>query len=382
DLFARHPSAILASSADAYDAELKNAVAEVAPDLLFDFLYVPSSEGQAPLTETDKNGTRKPFHGLLAHRPIPAFPTYEGWKTVLSEDQQNPFSAMADYRNPKGAEGQAKIISALSERGLAPYSAAQTCFATGVRAADEYTRAYSAFRAEKKDGVGFLCGIAREPWCSVGNALIDGKGNRRALYYAVKRSQGNVTLYAQRAGWRIGFTVENRRQTPYTGTVVASVTDAGNHVISKSQFNVTVPPMSVGQTESVDFSTIVFGKESEYFVSASVGDTAADSETFVYFCEPKCFALLQPTVTVSVSGGGKEFDLSVRSDVFVPNAEFSVSGVIADFDDNGFALTKVAPYRVHLTTAIPMTVEALCEKLSLITTYDVGRIQQTQLKIN
>ncbi len=210
------------------------------------------------------------------------------------------------------------------------------------------------------------------PWTS--DALIDGFGQRRAAFYAVRQALTPVLLFMKRQGYRVTFRGHNDRNVPYEGMLHYTLADRQNRILQSSETPVRIEPHGVADIKTEDFSTRVFRHESEYYLSAWLDDgRVIASHSVCLFTEPKYFAYALPDITTEVTGQGGNFEVRLRSKTFVHGVcvSFQTTGAVAQ--DNLADLTADLPVKLRVKAPSGVTAEQLINDMHIISVNHIPR---------
>ena len=179
---------------------------------------------------------------------------------------------------------------------------------------------------------------------------------------------------AEQSGGRVEFSVSNEQRRAYSGTLTYELMDNRNRLIHSASSDFEVDAMSARDILTEDFSELINGHASEYYLRYSVRcDQTVSSVGTLLFVKPREFCYLEPNFDIKLSGNGSDFTLEIGADAYADAVSVSFNGIDAILEDNWFDITSSTPTRVSLRTDRPVSVETLRRSISLKSVYDIGR---------
>ena len=230
-------------------------------------------------------------------------------------------------------------------------------------------------------------------WPVASWASIDYFGRWKALHYGAKRFYAPVMVSAcekEELSSEIGYFVNNDTLEPVQGRVEAALIDRDFQVRWENTEDITVEPMSVGQSFSVDYRSVAPGccagqqeewDEKKPFLFARVrlyiGDSPV-SEQVTLFVKPKHFQYRKPEYVIAVTETKEQFQIRVRSSSFAQYVELELEELDGVFSDNYFDITTPEGVEVSLPkTELPegctfQNLERQIRVRSVADSYEVG----------
>lgn len=366
------------SNADQNDTEgqgegsLSALVEEYLPDTPYWEASPSDEKSEGTDNETDSRycTVLADFTGFPHSVPIDTLPSEKTLRAFAEEDDLNVFSPALECHRCGGHSG----AGYLSTSHRYPYSVGSLAYMTQLVLAESVKSTVEAARRERGGLMSSIYWQLNDAWPAISPSGIDYFGRWKALHYFAKRFYAPVLISASVDGTRVSFNLSNEKRVAFDGSFSYSVVDNRQRTVFKDSFPISVEPMSAANILTTDLYSLILGHESEYALVYSVSDglTAKSQGTHI-FVEPKSFDFIKPTFTSEISGSGKDFCLTLTSDVYAASVELDFSELDAVFDDNYFDLLGGVPCRVHFRTREVTNLDALTRQLRIRSVYDIGR---------
>lgn len=335
---------------------------------------------------------RKEYFSFCSEYGFQSFP---GMKTIesftLLEDR-NIFSQVMESHQKNGS-ANGKILNYVADYFLYPKSLGDLAYISQVLQLKAIQYGVEHWRRNRGRCMGSLYWQINDCWPVASWASIDYFGRWKALHYGAKRFYAPVMVSAcekEELSSEIGYFVNNDTLEPVQGRVEAAMIDRDFQVLWEHTEDITVEPMSVGQSFFVDYRSVApercAGQQEEWdekkpFLFARVrlhiGDTLV-SEQVTLFVKPKHFQYLKPEYVIAVTETEEQFIIRVKSSSFAQYVELELEELDGVFSDNYFDITTPEGVEVSLPkTELPegctlQNLERQIRVRSVAGSYEVG----------
>ena len=306
----------------------------------------------------------------VAYDSVPAL---ESIRAFADADSRNLGSEVMEFH---GATPERVIDMITGAYGSLPVAdgADEQFYVYGMSSAERSRLAVEETRSSSEARAGVFFESLNDTWPSLSPSCVDYYGRRKPLYYFTRRFFSPISVMAEKKGSRVKFIGVNSDRIDLNGVFSYSITDNMNRPVFRDSFPIKIGAGEVMELHNADISSVISSHEREYYLTYSVSNGAATAARGVYLFTPlKRFDLKKPTLGVTISGNGREYTVSVSSDVFTKGVEIFFPEIEYELDDNYFDIVSKAPVRVRLKTARPITVEKLTRIMRLRSVYDLGK---------
>ena len=371
---AAHPCFALCARFAPADADVATTVRDAAPDVPFAFLrWVPDGKGAERLEDITDTPAGTPVAGFLSQRPPVSMPDIVTSAEFLPPEERNLFSETMEYHAGDKTSLTGMLTRAEGEY-FCPSGWEEQTYLSQLTAGEAVVSCIENVRTARADHSLVHIGTFHDTWGAPGQTFVDAAGRRKLPYYMARRALSPVLLTLHRAGYRMGFSVSNETQKTFEGTLTYTLSDAANGQITTATRQVRVDPGTTPEVWSVDFSTLVFGHEREYYLSATLTEgSLVTAQATSLFVRQKHFRYLPPELHADIRGSGRDFEMTLTAGAFAHAVELRFDGMDAVFEDNGFDITRPTPYRICFSTAEVTTAGRLQDLLRLRSAYGIGR---------
>ena len=310
------------------------------------------------------------FCSEFGFESIPALKTV---RSFAEEQDLNLFSpVMESHRKNPG--GNLKMITHGSREYLYPERFEDVIYTSQALQMNAIRYAVEHFRRHRGRCMGAIYWQLNDCWPVSSWSSIDYFGRWKALHYGARRFFSPVLAIAEGSGYRVEFSVSNEQRTTYSGTLFYEVRDNRNQLVHNGLSDFIAAPMSSIDILTEDFSGIVKGHETEYYLHYFVacGQTVSSQGTLT-FVKPKEFKYEKPDYQIKINGTGTEFTLVISSSVYAGCVSLDFTDIDAVFEDNWFDITASTPVRLGFKTSRAVSVELLRRSLTVKSVYDIGR---------
>lgn len=301
-----------------------------------------------------------------------ALPSIKTVKSYAEGDDLNMYSPVMELHQKKPG-GTVMITSYASRNYRYPNSLEELIYTSQLMQMEANACLVEHMRANRGACMGSIYWQLNDCWPVASWSSIDYFGRWKALHYGAKRMYAPVLITAINEGARVKFSLCNERLSAFDGCFSYAIMDSSNNPVFKDSFNISAEPMSGGVIHSCDFGDILRSHEDEYYLVYSVQGSGYSSKGTLLFTKPKAFRFKKPDITASVSGSGRSYVLTVRSDVYAKSVELDFDGCDAVFEDNYFDITDKNPVRISFTTDEVTNADTLNAALRIRSVYDIGR---------
>ena len=304
---------------------------------------------------------------------LESIPSLDTVRSFAEDGAINLFSpVMERHRSAKG--GNLDLVCRAASEYLYADTAEDLVYMTQTMQMRSIRRVAEHLRKRRGQCMGLLYWQLNDCWPGITCSGIDYYGRWKALHYGSRRFFAPVLAIAEQSGGRVEFSVSNEQRHAYAGTLTYELMDNRNRLIHSASSDFEVDAMSARDILTEDFSDLIEGHASEYYLRYSVRcDQTVSSAGTLLFVKPREFCYLEPNFDIKLTGNGNDFTLEIEADVYADTVSVSFEGVDAILEDNWFDITSSTPTRVKIRTDRPVSVEALRRSISLKSVYDIGR---------
>lgn len=351
----RHPSVIsVAYEKSAHDERYETVISEVRSLALSSIL----------IRGIEKQDT---------YRMPPSLPDAKTLGEVMLPEDMNLFS----YVMEKHTESPEAAVDML-RLAAAEYKYAGTMdelvYVSGVLQARSAERVVRAARRRRGELGSVVLASLGDSEPSLSSALVDFSERPKTARYLATRFFGEIDVFANASDDGIVFTVSNESRVTFVGSLEFTVRDAANTPHYYKAVPFTSDRLSVCDVYTEDLSHVVNGHEREYYIDARIiGERGIVAQSVYLFVPPKHFRFEDPSVSVSVSGSGREYILTYSATAFAKDVVFSFGSHDVIFEDNCIDITSDAPSRIRFVTSADTTSEDLLADLSVKSMFDLGK---------
>ena len=375
----RHPSAVISNlhvtvPKDADEKPAEGAVAEFVDSCkriiepVYEF-YAPSGkltfdgEGIFDCDELHKSGGLDPLG-------IPDIGTV---KSFAEDEDLNLFSAvMESHTESKHLTGA--FLESLSRSFRYPNGLSELSYVSQLSAALNFREAIYKMRSGEGKS---KCAVLRkfnDVWPSVSASRVDFYGKKKALCYECKRVFAPVIATVEINGCEVKYSVSCHSQKPYSGRLTFALYDCNDRCLTETTKAVYAEPMSSVEVELADYSKYVGGTPEEYYVIFELANERfTDYVGCKTFAPPKHFKFRNPEIKYSVSGSGKEFEISLLSSAYAMGVQLDFGDIDVELSDNFVDLREGVAEKLTARTDRAISPEKLQRALRLRSVYDIGK---------
>ena len=171
-----------------------------------------------------------------------------------------------------------------------------------------------------------------------------------------------------------GIYITSDRQQDLSAELIWSVTNLAGDVLRRGSKQIGIPARTSQQVESLDLSdlTKAHGAANLLVWPEVVVDGLTVARNTLLFGRPKELKLKQPKLEVRSSGGERQYDVVIESDVPALWVWANVKDADADYSDNFLDLRQGRAAGIQVTLRKPMTPFDFRRKLEVRSVYDIA----------
>jgi beta-mannosidase len=226
-------------------------------------------------------------------------------------------------------------------------------------------------RLERKKHLGVIYSSLNESTPCISSSTVDYFGRKKAVYYLCRSFLRPTSLILKPNGQSVEFYISNETRHPYVGTLKIILEDASNNTVLEKDVVLSASVAACDLVHTEDFSDIINGNPSDYYVSASINDgRVQNAAEIAYFVPPKHFGYLDPEFNVQILGSGRSFELVISAKAHAALVAISFTDIDATLENNYFNITKGAAQRIPFTTSESFAAETLLRHIVIKSLYE------------
>lgn len=232
-----------------------------------------------------------------------------------------------------------------------PYNFSDMVYASQLTQGESLKYCIEHLRRNRGRCMGALYWQLNDCWPVISWATIDYYGRWKAAQYYSKRFFAPVLLSADAETQLTQeldinaqpydmkktaiFNISNETRSTFNGKIKWLLCDNVGNVLREGEYAVSVDPLSVFETEKVDFKDADIFKNFVKYELHDNSDKMISSET-IMLCAPKYFNFSEPEISVSINGDG----INITCKGFAKNVEIITDDADALLSDNYFDLVN------------------------------------------
>jgi beta-mannosidase len=290
--------------------------------------------GLKPFTYFRKRFTR--FASEFGLEALPAMQTINEFAGGARIAMDSP--VMLHHQRSVG--GNDKILYYLTDRFQLPASFSDLVYLTQIQQAEVIRIAVEHWRRNRPRCSGALYWQLNDCWPVTSWASIDYEGRWKALQYAARRFNAQVTLSLEDEGSRVKVFVANDNPRPWKGTWRWSLETLTGEKVEGKREDACAAPVSATRLGAFDFARAIkkYGAEHLVFVAGLYyGETCLSRQTAL-FAKEKDITFPKPELQCDVTQHGNDLVIALTAKAFARYVEVNLEGADVIFRDNFFDL--------------------------------------------
>ena len=314
-----------------------------------------------------------------ACKKIPALPCIKTVNEFTTGADRNLMSSVMEAHTEHPSVICDMLLALVGEYRL-PNGFADLAYASALASADEFSAAVATLRMQRRSKTPDEFAALNDSWPALSTSAIDYYGRPKALYYAARRMFAPVIAAVAVSGSSVRFGISNESSGAFCGRLTYALYNAFDKCIKEFSLSVEAQAATAEWLAEEDFSKYMNEDLSEYYVVYelfdSVGAIGRGTRRFV---PSKHFRFSDPQIRAKITGGGRNFEITLAAEAYAASVELDFSDVDADFADNYFDILEGVPVRIPVTTKEIISPEKLERMLIVKSVHDIGREAPEQL---
>ncbi len=330
------------------------------------------------------HGSRPPesygeIHGFVTEFGMQSLPvplTVHGY--TAPADRQSVNSPVMRFHELDGSgKGIEKILRFTeSNFGKAPAGFDDTLWLTQLNQAWTMRYAVEHWRRDMPRSMAAAIWQYNDCWPGATWAMVDYHRRWKAVLYQSKHFFAPVLVSGvpDAQSGRAELYVTSDRQDDVSGELRWEVTDLAGEVLKQGAKPIEIPARASRLAHTLERSDLVGARGAANLLiwpEIAVGGQRV-AENTLYFGRPVGLKLRKPKLAIRPSGGGKEYDVQVDTDVPALWVWADVEGTGATYSENFVNLRRGEPTRIRVTLDRPMAPAEFQAKLTVRSVYDIA----------
>jgi len=274
-----------------------------------------------------------------------------------------------------GTSGTNKLLDLMKLYFHEPKDFTSTLWLSQLTQAYGIEYAANLWRREMPRSMGCVFWQYNDIWPGTSWSSVDYFGRWKALHYRARHFYAPLlvsgTTDAAKGTASLWITSDKLQET--TGTLRWNITDLTGTSLGKGTRPVTIPARSSRLADGLELGTLLAKPNAAanllLWTSLDCGDQTV-SQNLLTFAKPRELRLLDPKLTLNVTGAGTQWTVTMQAAHPALWAWLEVTGVEAGFSDNFRHLQPGEPVTIEVTLAKEMTKEELLQRLTARSLFD------------
>lgn len=279
---------------------------------------------------------------------MPSLPSMSTIAEVVPDGERTLFSySMEQIAEPGAMRG---VLLSVADRYPYPPDLSGFSYASAMASAHKVGDSVKQSRLSYGRAGRAIFNRLNDPRLSISVSAIDSRGRWKPLQYYAARHFSPISIYTDMNGQSVIFSVSSQRRLDCIGRLEYRIADANNRTVYKNSVECEITGMTSTVIHTAEIGEYIKGHEREYYLEYYITEGGCPiSRKTTLFVPEKHFAFKKPKIKAVVSGGGKNFSLTLSADCFVKDMELGFEGVDVVFEENYFDITGEAPIKVNFT---------------------------------
>jgi beta-mannosidase len=331
------------------------------------------------------------WHGnqpVESYRKIEGFVTEFGMQSIPepktvrayadATDRQSVHSAVMRYHELDGSGHGIGIIMQYTEQdfGKAPDSFDDTLWLTQLNQAWAMRYGIEHWRRDMPRSMAATIWQYNDCWPGATWSMVDYYRRWKAVQYQSKHFFAPILVSGipDAQTGQAGIWVTSDHQQDESGTLRWWVTDPTGTVLRRGSKRIDIPARTSQQAESLDLADLVriHGAANLLIWPEVRVEGQAVAENTLFFGRPVRLKLTQPKFAVRASGGDRQYDVRIATDVAALWVWANLSGIDAAYSDNFIHLRPGRSASIRVDLAQPMSPFDFRRKLQIRSVYDIA----------
>lgn len=300
--------------------------------------------GKEPFEVYEKKTGR--FMSEYGFQGFPDYTTLE--KVTLPEDRRLGSAVLKNHqKHPTGFE---TIDEYLIRDYKKPTALRSYTLVSQLLQADGMRIAIRAHRKQKPDCMGTLYWQLNDCWPVISWSSIDYYGNKKALYYEVKRLFDPILIIPAEETGVVKLYLTSDLAQPVTKKMIVRLIAFDGRLLRETHIEATADPQKTVLVYQSGKDEFLAGADTTRIVlSAQFADDTLTNPSLLYFSAPKNLRLERPEIAVRCIKTTKGADLFLTSRQLVKGFHISTT-LSGDFSDNYLDLLPERVYRISFSS--------------------------------
>ncbi|MCL1919875.1 MAG: hypothetical protein FWG50_02170 [Kiritimatiellaeota bacterium] len=326
------------------------------------------------------------FTHATGFAPTPSLPEPRIIATYLSEEEQNLSHPACTY-HAQDALTLPLIASTFIRHFLFPASFANHAWLSQIQHAVLIKREWERVRCDEPNTHGFINGHLNDCWPQASTASVDFEGRWKAAHYLLRKSLSPV--WASGAFRPKTATVDlfafNDTPKALNAELNWRMTRTQGDLLMDGATELTLAPATREAAASLKIGDLIanFGAN-DLFLWLYLRDDhgALIASNFVYFCEPREWALPPPRMRAEIRAwDDTSYAVTLTSQQVALWVWLSLDGMDARYDDNFFCLEPNRPMRIRITPSRRLKPDLFRQMLRIASLRDTWQERRTLIQM-
>ncbi len=209
-------------------------------------------------------------------------------------------------------------------------------------------------------------------WPVASWSSIDYYGTWKALHYYAKRFFAPILVSPVLNKNNVDVFVVSNSPKKLDATLAFQLLSFDANTVFESETPISIPPFSREMMSSLSLKQFgEFNRGTCFLVCRLLNSTNELSRNILFFEAPKNLQVPKPTIKWECRKQKQGFFLQLKSPVLARHVYLKVEQVEHHFSDNFFDLLPNESKAIHCSVSTKMSVEQFCEKVKVMSLYDV-----------